>query len=50
MYMVKHEGCKYPISTDASVMGPRSDWPGPLTSPVETYTFPDKRVDIYHKY
>ncbi|EKX52148.1 hypothetical protein GUITHDRAFT_133874 [Guillardia theta CCMP2712] len=34
MYMVKHDGCEYPVSTDASVMGPRSDFPGPLMDKV----------------
>jgi hypothetical protein len=28
MYLVVHDNCKYPLSTDASVMGPRTDFPG----------------------
>jgi hypothetical protein len=47
MYLVKHDGCQYPISTDAAVMGPRSDFPGPLMDKIETYSFPDARVDQY---
>lgn len=27
-FQVVHDKCKYPISTDASVMGPRTDFPG----------------------
>mmetsp|Transcript_47718 Transcript_47718/g.113574 ORF Transcript_47718/g.113574 Transcript_47718/m.113574 type:complete len:366 (-) Transcript_47718:208-1305(-) len=47
MYLVKHDGCMYPVSTDASVMGPRSDFPGPLLDKVELYAYPDARVDSY---
>jgi hypothetical protein len=47
MYLVVHDKCKYPISTDASVMGPRSDFPGPLLGDVEYVTYPDPRIDVY---
>ena len=35
MYLVVHDNCKYPISTDASVMGPRNDFPGPIMGDIE---------------
>lgn len=47
MYLVVHDNCKYPISTDASVLGPRSDFPGPLLGEVEYVTYPDPRIDVY---
>ena len=47
MYLVVHDKCKYPLSTDASVLGPRSDFPGPLLGEIEYVTYPDPRVDVY---
>lgn len=47
MYLVVHDNCKYPISTDASVIGPRNDFPGFVSGDVEFVTYPDPRVDVY---
>ena len=34
---VVHDNCKYPLSTDASVLGPRSDFPGFVPTPSLPY-------------
>mmetsp|Transcript_107628 Transcript_107628/g.303110 ORF Transcript_107628/g.303110 Transcript_107628/m.303110 type:complete len:892 (+) Transcript_107628:73-2748(+) len=31
MHIVEHEGCRYPVSTDASWMGNRPEWPAIIT-------------------